>query len=639
MNGDGTMPMTTISNPRGRFPRQRALVAAVLAVLAAGCTVVPERLTPEQIAERVKRDQAEMYADQEVLTEPVTFAGALARALKYNLDYRLKLMEIALSQGLLDVSRLDMLPRVVAEAGYRTRNNDSGGTSIGIEDRQVSLRPSTSEERSYTTARAEFSWNALDFGISYYRAKQAADEVNIAEERRRKVLQNIVQDVRSAYWRAAAAQRLSGEADALLVSIRSAIDRSREAERAGVLPPQQALAYQRALLDAMTLVNLRRQEMEFARRELAALMNVRPGTEVRVADVAEPPLLAVPANLPDLEVMALTRRPELREEDYRARITQNEARRQLAMMFPNLNIFAGASYNSNTYLYNNNWADAGASVSINLMRLTGLPTVRRTNEARERTDAARRMALSMAVITQVRVAVERYRLTVLDHDLARESTQVDQRLSAITRAGSAQRLESELEALRTESRALVSRYQQATAFAAAQAAFGRVMNSLGIDLLPGEVRSAELPELQRAIESSLTSGEREAFRAGVAELPVARAVRVEIAGLAEGGDAQSVREAVERTLTRAQIMVDGAKGTKGAVALRLALQPPPAGGGRAAWQVSAAEPGGRVLFSSDYTSVLPASADGRTLSAFVEAAVLSVLPRLRQDLTPTVTAK
>ena len=168
----------------------------------------------------MRRDRDVMYADQEVLTEPLTFSGALARALKYNLDYRLKLMEIALSQGLLDVSRLDLLPRVVADAGYRSRNNDSGGTSIGIEDRLVSLRPSTSEERAFSTARAELSWNVLDFGISYYRAKQAADEVSIAEERRRKILQNIVQDVRSAYWRAAAAQRLSGEADALLVAIR-----------------------------------------------------------------------------------------------------------------------------------------------------------------------------------------------------------------------------------------------------------------------------------------------------------------------------------------------------------------------------------------------------------------------------------
>ncbi|MFO0481837.1 MAG: TolC family protein [bacterium] len=619
-----------MSDPTRRFARSTrwALAAAVILALA-GCSIVPERLTAERIEERVRRDRDAMYADQEVLTEPVTFSGALARALKYNLDYRLKLMEIALSQGLLDVSRLDLLPRVVADAGYRSRNNDSGGTSIGIEDRLVSLRPSTSEERAFSTARAELSWNVLDFGISYYRAKQAADEVSIAEERRRKILQNIVQDVRSAYWRAAAAQRLSGEADTLLVSIRSAIDRSRDAERAGVMPPAQALAYQRALLDAMTLVNLRRQEMEFARRELAALMNVRPGTEVRIADVAEPPLLAVPVDMPELERMALTRRPELLEEDYRARITQNEARRQLASLFPNLNVFAGTSYNSNTYLYNNNWADAGASVSINLMRLTGLPTMRRANEARAQTDSARRMALSMAVITQVRVAVERYRLTTLDHDLARESTQVDQRLSAISRASAASRLESELEALRTESRALVSRYQQATAYAAAQAAFGRVMNSLGIDLLPGEVRSAELPDLQRAIETSLTAGEREAFRIGVAEVPVQRPVRVAIEGLGGQEDEATVRESVERVLARSQV---GVRTADDAFRLSLAFTSPPAGGGRAAWRIEVADAAGKPVFGSDYTSVLPATSDAKTISAFAEAAVLSVMARLREAL-------
>jgi outer membrane protein TolC len=619
-----------MSDLTGSFRRRGgyAMVAAV-ALAVSGCTIVPERLTSEQVEERVRRDRDMMYADQEVLTEPLTFSGALARALKYNLDYRLKLMEIALSQGLLDVSRLDLLPKVVADAGYRSRSNDSGGTSIGIEDRLVSLRPSTSEERSFSTARAELSWNVLDFGISYYRAKQAADEVSIAEERRRKILQNIVQDVRSAYWRAAAAQRLSGEADALLVSIRSAIERSRDAERAGVLPPAQALAYQRALLDAMTLVNLRRQEMEFARRELAALMNVRPGTEVRIADVTEPPLLAVPVDMPELERMALTRRPELLEEDYRARITQNEARRQLASLFPNLNIFAGASYNSNTYLYNNNWADAGASVSINLMRLTGLPTMRRANEARAQTDSARRMALSMAVITQVRVAVERYRLTTLDHDLARESAQVDQRLSAIARGSAASRLESELEALRTESRALVSRYQQATAYAAAQAAFGRVMNSLGIDLLPGEVRSAELPDLQRAVDASLTAGEREAFRIGVAEVPVPRPVRVSIRGLGTDSDAGTVRQSVERVLVRSDV---GVRTAADAFHLSLAFTPPAGSGGRAIWRIDVADAAGKAVFGSDYISVLPATADAKTLSAFAEAAVLSIMARLRETL-------
>ena len=68
---------------------------------------------------------------------------------------------------------------------------------IGIIDREESLRPSTSQERERTLANLNFSWNALDFGVSYYRAQQKADQVLMAEERRRKVVQNVLQDVRN----------------------------------------------------------------------------------------------------------------------------------------------------------------------------------------------------------------------------------------------------------------------------------------------------------------------------------------------------------------------------------------------------------------------------------------------------------
>ncbi|MFN9121078.1 MAG: TolC family protein, partial [bacterium] len=73
-----------MSDPTRRFARSTrwALAAAVILALA-GCSIVPERLTAERIEERVRRDRDAMYADQEVLTEPVTFSGALARALKY----------------------------------------------------------------------------------------------------------------------------------------------------------------------------------------------------------------------------------------------------------------------------------------------------------------------------------------------------------------------------------------------------------------------------------------------------------------------------------------------------------------------------------------------------------------------------
>jgi outer membrane protein TolC len=603
-------------------------IALATAVAISGCSVIPEKISREKVAERVRTDQEKIYKDQEALTGPVTFPVALARSLKYNLDYRLKVMESALSRGILDVAETDLLPKLVVEAGYSRRSNDSGGTSVGIEDRVISLRPSTSEERAHSMARAELSWNALDFGLSYYRAKQAADDYNIAEERKRKILQNIVQDVRNAYWRAVGAQRLVGEADQLLVQIKAALERSREAERAGLMPPAQALAYQRALLDAMSLVNIKRQEMEFAKRELAALMSVPPGTDFTLAAAAEARLAPAPANLAELELKALESRPELREEDYRARIGQLEARKQIVALLPNLNFFMGARHDSNNFLYNNNWSDGGFNISLNLLRLAALPSINRTNAARDKADEARRLALSMAVITQVRVSVERYRLSVVDYDLAAESTRVDQRMAAVSRAGSNNLLESELEALRTESRAIVSRFQQATSYAAAQASYGRIMNSLGIDLLPEAVRSNDVQTLAAAIEASMRDGEMQTFSAVAAEAraPIYQALRLRI----DGAGGEAVSSAVRKAMQRNELPVENNGGT---YLLRMELGRQEAGGKpKPAWQMTLTGPDGRAILTASYATHMPREYGERVLAAFAEAAVLSIMPGLREAL-------
>ena len=79
-----------------------------------------------------------------------------------------------------------------------------GPTAIG----EQSLTSSTSSERDVRTSDIRFSWHILDFGLSYIRAKQAADKVLIAEETRRRVVNRMVENVRTAYWRAVAATRL-----------------------------------------------------------------------------------------------------------------------------------------------------------------------------------------------------------------------------------------------------------------------------------------------------------------------------------------------------------------------------------------------------------------------------------------------
>ncbi|WP_374502511.1 TolC family protein [Zoogloea sp.] len=505
-----TMKPTAMNATRrlAALPRLGAIAAALT---LAGCAVTPTLVSQDEVKNRISADAAQMYADQAPIDAPVSLDEAIARSLKYNLDYRLKKMESALAFGLADYARYDMLPQLLATAGYRSRNNDSGGTSIGIEDRLQSLRPSTSEERRHWLAGAEFSWNLLDFGVSYYRARQQADQFLIAEERRRKVVQNMLQDVRAAYWRALGAQRLSAQAEEVLKRANDALQRSREAESQRIIPPVQALNYQRALLDATSLLNLRRQDLEYAKRELAALMNVPPGTAFTVADNREAPLPQLPTDVRALEDLALAQRPELREEDLRKRITGDEARKQLLSMLPGITFDVGTQYDSNKYLYNDSWIQGGLRVSWNLMRLAALPSLNTAQERQVKTDEARRMALAMAILTQVRVGVERYRLAMTDLQIADTSAQVDQRLADYAKASVTARLDSDLEAVRTQTRALLGNYQRANAYANAQIAYGRIYNSVGLDPLPDNFEQDDLKTLSGRIGEHLRKAEKDAF--------------------------------------------------------------------------------------------------------------------------------
>lgn len=614
--------------PRSRAATlvQRAIALAV-SIAIVGCSAVrPKPLTDDEVRARVRTDQPLIYAEQEPITAPIGLDTAIARALKYNLDYRLKLMERALAEGQLDVSRFDMLPRLVASAGYTSRNNEAGGTSVGIEDRQVSLRPSTSVERSRYLVNAEFSWNVLDFGLSYYRSKQLADESLMAEERRRRVMQNIVQDVRTAYWRALGSQRLAVKSDQLLARVREALERSREAESRGLLPPSQALAYQRALLDATTLLNIRRQELEFSKRELSALMNVTPGTEFTLASETEPVLPGVPRNVGELEEIALAKRPELREEDYRKRVSIAETRRALISLLPGISIDFSGNYDSNKFLYNQAWAEGGLRVFSNLMRLPAIPAINRTNEARLRTDDARRTALSMAVITQVRVALQRYELALVDVDIAEESSRVDERLAQYARAAVSSKTDSDLEVVRTEARVLIAQFQRSASFANAQAAYGRILNSVGVDLIPDRVEKDDVATLATAVSKQIAEAERDTFP------PVTRPVRpahpllrLDLENIDDPAIAGAARDAITRALQRGGFEIKADDPAAWPLRMRLELAAAREGLRRGEWRMALSRPDGSAAGETRYGSAFASQVIPSTVSAFSEAAVISQL--------------
>lgn len=289
-----------------------------------------------------------------------------------------------------------------------------------------------------------------------------------------------------------------------------------------MLPRQQALAYQRALIDSVSLLNQRRQDLEFARAELAALISLPSGSKMVLADdTPEPQLPTLAQSIDNLELMALENRPEIMEEWYRKRANQQDIKIAKAELWPNVSLNWGYNYDSNQYLYNNHWSETGLQVSINLLKFLRLPAIQNLEVSQKVTDDARRVALSMAVLTQVRVGVLRYNLAAQEVAFADESLRVDESLLRYAQAARTSDQGSELEVIRTEGRYLLSRYQREAAYSQAQAAWGRLYNSVGLDVQPEAIAQHDVQTLAKAIEQTIKKQENQALLTSNGGVPYA----------------------------------------------------------------------------------------------------------------------
>jgi len=499
-------------------------LAAVMLTLFSGCAIMPEPLTDADRQVRISQDMDALFKDVEPLSGPLTLHEALARALKYNYDARLKLMEEALSNAQFDLAHYDLLPRLTASAGYASRNNDALSTSVTLVDGQ--LTPSNppvysgAQERSRTTTNAVFAWNLLDFGVSYVRAQQQATQSLMANERKRKVVQNIMLDVRQAYWRAYGAQNTLPKLDVLLVQVNDALTRSRSMEKQHLMLPIDAMSYQRGLIDLYQQIVRQRQELVQAKTELAALINVKPGTEIALAggedmqSIPNPDILL--SNMDALDQAALANRPELREEDYRKKVSVLEARRAMFALLPGIEINASLNHDSNRYLYKNDWTEAGAAISFNLMRAFSYPAMKDAQKAQEALDDTRRVAISMAVLAQVRIAGQRYREAVADYDITSQGADVDARIEKHIVSGVKAQSESDMTLLRAKVKSALSDMQRYLSFANMETSYARVANSIGTDMLPASPQTQDL----KAFSAQLAQVD-EAWRKGGFQSPAA----------------------------------------------------------------------------------------------------------------------
>ena len=485
---------------------------ALFALLTVSCVIQTEPTTLGERSARAAVDKAALFGGQEDIIKPVTLYEAIARAIKYNSDQKVALMEQAIAYGIADSSSIDLLPQLAANGGFATRSNRLAVSARSVETGNQTLEDSYIEDKTVRGAQLQVVYNVLDFGISYVNAKQASDKRYVSEEIRRKSIQQVVHEVRTAFWKAAAAQRIIEDMGVLIAAVQDELIRVNAGNLVEKTTDQ--LKEQKKLLTALKSLTDLRNDILTAKAELGTLMNLPPNAEFTL-DI--PPEMDQPKIVKDLgqinlEHFALVNRPELRINDYEARIAALEAKKEMLRLFPGIEFGAGVNYNSNSYLKNKNWADAGMGITWNLMNLFSRPQAIKIAKNKEELERLRRLAMTMAVMSQVNVSYLQLRQAADGFEVANSLDKVNDELWQKSFDNKNLTAQDRRETLFVAVDRLVSHLKRDFAYADYKGAESNLFVALGVDPLPRFLPQASVQSIAETLEDNLSRNAPRGFK-------------------------------------------------------------------------------------------------------------------------------
>jgi len=483
----------------------------------AGCTLPTDR-----VAVRERQAVVDLVACRvraPALTRAITLAEALAYAERYNIEAWAARREREFEHELATQSWLKLLPGLIAGTESRHRSELDAASSVSLQRGEQSLEASYSSAQTRRVWDITATWNLLDFGISFFQARQQANRVAIAAERERRVRQNLALEVTRAYWQAAVARVVAEEARRVALEVDATLERIQGEVASQTLPALEGLKREAALLEHQEELQRYERSYQAALAELAGLLGVPPGSQLELAEVdldAPPPqwdvLLnagledgesaAAPTSQPgqatdladrsrtgggwsatiaELEAEALRQRPELFEKDCEQWISRDEAHIALARLFPSFGVFWRYDWDDNPYLAFNEWSTVGLRATWDLLSLPQQLVHHRAARLHTALIEQRRLAVAVAILTQLHLALidcrqmaEQYRLASAVAEKHRQLLVVVERASAEGKSHAGETLEQRLKWLKARAR-------QLTAYANLMTAHARLSNTLGRD--------------------------------------------------------------------------------------------------------------------------------------------------------------
>lgn len=432
-------------------------IGAIASFLAACSTTEPVQTIEAPVlsayysdwdkAVRADVDMQNMYIDTpSKITKPIDMYMAMALALKYNYTRRLASYQESLFKSNITPSSL---PTMAENLGYENASNTDAIPSD-----------------------LKMSWNLLDLSSLYV----ASPDI-VAEEQSRKVVNNILLEARTLYWKALAAQRLIPVIDDMseyLVRVVDEIEsRSNEMAKAGKTPSTNMLVKKRKYLENIRQLSALRRKFDTAQAEFAGFLGFYPSTEIKLAgaEYGNFPIPSMRAKLQQLEWLALTNRPELRVLD------QGNSAEELELVIKESEDVDNSDYRQDPNYYNRKWTKEANDISMNIFE-----EIRPMSESTYNSLARQRM--SHIVINQVYLSWAIYQSAIENYYLNMGVATTSENIAEdITSKEGANKAISHLES----ARAIVDEANAFLSYIDVQEAIGRLYASIGMDAVPADM--------------------------------------------------------------------------------------------------------------------------------------------------------
>ncbi len=485
----------------------KKLFILFICLTVVACARSPKELDVDSLSSSIAKDISELEVD--ATFQNIDLHTAIAIAIRNNRDLRISVMESALVNSQRDLQKFDMLPDIALSAGYSefTKLQPSTSKSVTTDGGTAPSLDGTegytiSRDKSEETRGIEFTWNALDFGLSYIRAGQQADRYLIAKELERKAIQNITRDIIRSYWKAQASENLLKKLNPLIQRVEAALADSQYIEELLISAPMDSLLYQKELLDVQRTLQTQQRALINSKNELATLMGLLPNQKFSLDD-NNMYLTNLKMDIQEMEDIALLSRPELMESRYQKRISSKDTRVAMLALIPSLKFNAAYGYSNNQYLFNQDTYEYGASIGGNLFDIFSVGATRKASKANQEMIDERHLAIAMTVLSQVHLSNINYDLAIEEYDTAQRYLDVAKRISKQVQNAQKVSRFGELEVIREEASLLVAELRKDLAFSEMQHSIGQIYASIGKDILPENHQNMSIEDLSSNIKTNL----------------------------------------------------------------------------------------------------------------------------------------